>query len=135
MIQRIQSLYLLAAALVASILPFVLTKYQTPAGTVAISQSWPQLSGFLLVALLSIFTIFKYTNRKTQVVLGRLNILVNFTLFAWLYLDFFNFKKGEAEVFAGAGIYIPLLVIVFLILANRAIMHDEKRVRAADRLR
>jgi uncharacterized membrane protein len=135
MIQRIQSVYLLVAALVAAILPFVLTKYQTGDVVLKISQNWPQLSGFLIVALLAIATIFQYKNRKTQVVFGRLNILINFALFAWLYLDFFKAKGDESAVFAGAGIYIPLLVVVFLTLANRAVMRDEKLIRDADRIR
>lgn len=135
MIQRIQSVYLLVAALAAAILPFVLTKYQTADNLLKVSNNLPQMGGFIIVALLAIATIFQYKNRKTQVVYGRLNILINFALFGWLYLDFFKTKGDEAEVFAGAGIYIPLLVVVFLTLANRAIMRDEKLIRDADRIR
>jgi ABC-type polysaccharide transport system permease subunit len=33
------------------------------------------------------------------------------------------------------GIYLPLVALVFLIMANRAIKRDDKLVRSADRLR
>jgi hypothetical protein len=34
-----------------------------------------------------------------------------------------------------AGIYFPLIVMLFLILANRFIVRDERLVRSVDRLR
>jgi len=33
------------------------------------------------------------------------------------------------------GIYLPLIALVFMVMANRAIKRDEKLVRSADRLR
>jgi hypothetical protein len=135
MIQRIQTLYLAIAAILAFTLPFFLVRYQSEGGVYQISDNFWLLSAFLLLGLLSVFTIFKYNNRRTQLVLGRLNVIVNFGLFVWMFVDFFSFRGKVAELHAGAGIYLPLLIIVFVSLANRGILHDEKLVREADRLR
>jgi hypothetical protein len=35
----------------------------------------------------------------------------------------------------GIGVFIPIAVIVFLVLANKAILRDEKLVKSVDRLR
>ena len=35
----------------------------------------------------------------------------------------------------GIGVFIPLLVVVFLVLSNKAIIKDEKLVKSVDRLR
>jgi FtsH-binding integral membrane protein len=135
MIQRIQTLYLAIAALFAFALPFFLIRYQSPDAAYKISADFTLLTTFLLVGLLAVFTIFKYSNRRTQLVLGRLNIILNFGLFVWMFVDFFLTRKTTEALYAGAGIYLPLLIVVFISLANRAIMRDERLVREADRIR
>lgn len=44
--------------------------------------------------------------------------------------------SGETSVSEkGIGIFIPLVVIVFLVMANKAIKKDEALVKSVDRLR
>ena len=76
-----------------------------------------------------------FKNRKSQFVLGRLNIILNFFL-----LGFFVYRSlsisGEAEASEkGIGMLIPIFSIVFLVLANKAIKRDEDLVKSVDRLR
>jgi succinate-acetate transporter protein len=84
---------------------------------------------------LSLISIFRYKDRKSQFVLGRLNIILNFIL-----LGLFVYRSlslsGETEVSEkGIGILLPILSIVFLVLANKAIKKDEDLVKSVDRLR
>ena len=70
-----------------------------------------------------------------QFVLGRVNMLVNFYLLGVLiYLSLT--LSGEASVSKkGIGMFIPVIVIVLLAVANKAIKKDEDLVKSADRLR
>ena len=90
---------------------------------------------FFLSALLSIVTIFLFKNRKLQFVLGRLNILINLILLGLLiYLSLT--LSGEAMVSEkGIGMFLPIIVILVLVLANKAIKKDEDLVKSVDRLR
>ncbi|MDG5492613.1 DUF4293 domain-containing protein [Psychroserpens sp. SPM9] len=136
MIQRIQTLYLLLSALVSAGLIFVLHLWTNSADVpVYAKDEYLYLGLFLGSALLSLISIFSYKNRKFQFVLGRLNIILNFIL-----LGFFVYQllipPGESHISEkGVGIFIPILSIVLLVLANKAIKKDEDLVKSVDRLR
>lgn len=153
MIQRIQSLYLAIAAIVAGLI------FLFPIGQILVidgvyefsvmsldlvkeGQS-ESVSSFILPAILnglvivgSILSIFLYANRKTQIRVIQVVMLTNIALVAAIF-----YYQKEAEKLAGAlvhykfGIIFPILSLVFLILAIRSIRKDEELVRAADRLR
>jgi len=91
-----------------------------------------------LVVLGSFITIFLFKNRMMQVKLVR--GLVIFTLGDVALLFFYNIPaleelSGIRAEYNYAGIAMPLLAMVFLILAINGIIKDEKLVRSADRLR
>lgn len=133
MIQRIQSVYLFLAALVSGGLVFLFPVF-VASEALMITQYPIFMTGFLLSAVLSLITIFRYKNRQTQVVLGRLNVILNFVLFGLiLYMYFENFGSIEASL--GLASFIPLIAVILISMANRAVMKDEALVRAADRLR
>ena len=90
---------------------------------------------FFISALLSIVTIFLFKNRQLQFVLGRLNILINlFLLGVLIYLS--QTLSGEASVSEkGIGMFFPVIVILLLVIANKAIKKDEDLVKSVDRLR
>jgi peptidoglycan/LPS O-acetylase OafA/YrhL len=89
---------------------------------------------FMLSAALSLFAIFRFKNRKQQVVLGRLNVILNFILFAIILYTYFEvIKPNDGSL--GLATFIPISTVIFTSLANRAIMADEALVRAADRFR
>jgi hypothetical protein len=136
MIQRIQTIYLLLAAGVSAGLIFVFHLWTNNDDVLIYAKDeYVYLGLFLGSALLSLVSIFSYKNRKFQFVLGRLNIILNFIL-----LGFFVYQllipPGESNISEkGVGIFIPILSIVLLVLANKAIKKDEDLVKSVDRLR
>ena len=67
--------------------------------------------------------------------LGRLNIILNLILLGLFVFRSLNIS-GETDVSEkGIGMLIPVLSIVLLALANKAIKKDEDLVKSVDRLR
>ena len=136
MIQRIQTIYLLVAAILSAGLIFVFHLWTNSEEVpVFAKDNLLYLGLFLGSALCSLVALFSFKNRKFQFVLGRLNIIINFIL-----LGFFVYQSlippGESQISEkGVGIFIPILSIVLLVLANRAIKKDEDLVKSVDRLR
>ena len=134
MIQRIQSIYLLFAAVCSGILIFLLPIFMVDSSPRMILED-PTFSVMtVLSTLISLFSIFRYRNRKQQVVSGRINIILNFVLFGLIIFMFFTLKENASLAF-NLGAFMPVVAVVFISLANRAIMKDEALVRSADRLR
>ena len=89
---------------------------------------------FLITALIAFIAIFKFKNRELQFVLGRIIILINlFLLGILIYLSLTI--PGEVSSEKGIGMFIPIVVILFVVLANKAIKKDEDLVKSVDRLR
>jgi hypothetical protein len=101
--------------------------------------TFPLLLLNILVGAFSLVSIFLYKKRVLQAKIVRIAILSVIILIA---LVFFVYAKiietnlmASPDYIDESGIYFPLISLVFLILANRSIMKDEKLVRSADRLR
>lgn len=136
MLQRIQTIYLLIAAIFSGGLIFVFHLW-TDANDVPVyaNDNFLYLAMFFGSAALSLISIFNYQNRKFQFVLGRINIILNFILLG-LFIYLLLTTSGEGEISEkGVGIFIPIFSIVFLVLANKAIKKDEDLVKSVDRLR
>ncbi len=144
MIQRIQSVYLVLTALISSVLiayaPLwyglsnnVVTAFQAFKGGSVLLMS--VAVGFIIVALLALGSLFNFKKRKSQFMLNRLNIIINLYLIGVLLYYLLNLS-GEATVSEkGIGSFIPVINIVLLAFANKAIQKDEALVKSADRLR
>lgn len=136
MLQRIQTVCLLIAAIVSGGLIFVLHLWVTNKDVIVYAKdSLLYLGLFLGSALLSLITIFKYKNRKSQFMLGRLNIILNFILLGFFVYQSLNISGETAVSEKGIGMLLPIVSIVFLALANKAIKKDEDLVKSVDRLR
>lgn len=134
MIQRIQSIYLLLAAVCNGILIFFLPLFLVD-GSPRMILDDPTFSVMtVLSTLVSLFSIIRYRNRQQQVVSGRINIILNFVLFGLMLFMFFTLSENHEVMFHG-GTFMPVLAVIFISLANRAILKDEALVRSADRLR
>ncbi|MCT4699740.1 DUF4293 domain-containing protein [Tenacibaculum haliotis] len=145
MIQRKQSIYLLIAGIISAGLTTVFSLWTNsqnnlPIYIVDLFSGGSLLEkiipvSFFTSALLSIVTLFLFKNRQLQFVLGRLNILINlFLLGVLIYLS--QTLSGEASVSEkGIGMLFPIIVILLLVLANKAIKKDEDLVKSVDRLR
>ena len=142
MIQRIQSIYLAVVFALSAILPLVLNLWDDSKKEVFALELLSDLSiiaklvpvFFLISALLAIVSIFKYKKRQLQFVLGRIIILINlFLLGILMYLSLTI--PGEVSSEKGIGMFIPIVVVLFAVLANKAIKNDEDLVKSVDRLR
>lgn len=136
MLQRIQTIYLFLATLASAGLIFVLELWENGAGESVFAEDVLLVFGlFLVSALISFVTIFLFKNRKLQFVLGRLNIILNLILLGLFVYWSLNIS-GEINISEkGIGMLIPIISIVFLVLANKAIKKDEDLVKSVDRLR
>ena len=136
MIQRIQTVYLLIAAILAGVLPYWVHLWTDGGGEAVYARQeiWVSTT-FYGSALLALISILRFKNRKQQFVLNRFNILLNlFLLGFFVYLSLSI--SGEADASEkGIGMLIPIFSIVFLVLANKAIKRDEDLVKSVDRLR
>lgn len=136
MLQRIQSVYLFFAFLVSAVLPFVFYLWIDAKETKVFFMTniiYTVLFG--LSATLAILSLMTYKKRQQQFVMNRLNMILNLIL-----LGLFVYRtlslSGETTVSEkGIGMFLPVLSIFLLALANRAIKKDEDLVKSVDRLR
>ncbi|MFV0565604.1 MAG: DUF4293 domain-containing protein [Flavobacteriaceae bacterium] len=136
MLQRIQTVYLLISAIVSAGLIFVFHLWVTNQDVVVYAKdNVLYLSLFLGSALLSVISIFNYKNRKSQFVLGRLNMILNFILLGFFVYQSLSISGETLVSEKGIGMLLPIVSIVFLALANKAIKKDEDLVKSVDRLR
>nr|WP_322626250.1 DUF4293 domain-containing protein [uncultured Flavobacterium sp.] len=136
MIQRVQSIYLAIAIIANGVLPLFLSLYTLDNGEeVFFINNLAYVFLFVFSVVLSVIALFSFKKRKKQFVLGRLNIILNFILLGLFIYRSLN-VSGDANVSEkGIGMFLPLISIVFISLANKAIKKDEDSVKSADRLR
>lgn len=143
MIQRIQSIFLFLAA--GACFGLFGTDAADTAAPVAASELFadgsftifddPILIGiFTLAGVLFLADIFLFRNRKLQITLSRVALFlvglgVGYGAFSW-----YNDPAG-AQATPDFGLAMPILSLVFAVLAVVYIKKDEKLVRSADRLR
>lgn len=90
----------------------------------------------LLAAVVSAYSIKRYDNRLTQMKLGALNsLLMAALLLIALYLSHTGEQALEIRGVYALGFFLPGAGLVCNILANRFIRRDEQLVRSVDRLR
>jgi hypothetical protein len=143
MIQRIQTIYLLLASLVCGAMIFVFNLWNTLKENIfaldlftkeaILLKLIPIL--FLLSAVISFATIFLFKNRKLQFVVGRIVILINLFLLGLLTYVSLTLPGEAAVSEKGIGMFLPILAILLVVLANKAIKKDEDLVKSVDRLR
>jgi len=146
MIQRIQTVFLaLAAACAFSLfaLPFATTSSAISNsalfsdGIFNLQDHVALLALFAVAGGLSLISIFLFKNRKTQLLLGRFSIIANVIGLVAAIVFYMQDADtlGETNPDDGVGAYLPILFLVFALLAQRGIMKDEKLVDSMDRLR
>ncbi|MFA7687732.1 MAG: DUF4293 domain-containing protein [Moheibacter sp.] len=134
MIQRKQSIFLILAALVSTVSAWIGDLWKTASGWIQAEDVTVLLLLFLSSAALSAATIFLFKNRKLQMRLGGLNIVLNILLVGYLAYSLSNLPGGfDSE--KGIGLLAPFISIAFLIMANRYIQKDEKLVKSVNRFR
>lgn len=138
MIQRIQTLYLLLAAIALGVMYLPLS----------IATAAPTVEGLFADGVFNIFdntlfvalnavplldyfaAIFLFSKRKIQMLITSVG-----TLFSAILSGFYGYTILTNTAQVGIGIAMPLLAILFGFLAFRNIKKDEEIVRSSDRLR
>ena len=137
MIQRIQTLYLLLAFVVTGILPFFIPLWTMSDGKeYFFMQNQVYVVVLGLSTTLSLLSIVSYKKRQNQFVIDRLNIILNLILLGLFVYRSLNLSGETIAVSEkGIGMFLPIVAIVLLVLANKAIKKDEDLVKSVDRLR
>ncbi len=156
MIQRKQTLYLLAAAVLMALTLFMplatyfgqggefvlkglaVTDITDPAAPVATAVPVVYMTVLLgLAALLPLVVIFLYKKRFLQVrlcftetvlLLGAQGFIAYYVYNLYKSFEVTSWKFGIASIF-------PLLALVFIVLAIRAIVRDHNLIKSLDRIR
>ncbi len=158
MLQRIQTVYLAIAAL-ACILMFFFPlasfyhelngnykffiyglRSMDPEPQVTFSVYFTIPLIFMVIAsfIFSVSTILLFKNRPLQIRLCSFNMLTNVVLVMVIFFFYATKIKTMTLIepeYNYTGMVLPLVSILFLMLANQAIRKDEKLVKSVDRLR
>ena len=155
MMQRLQSLFL-AGIVIASILLFTFPVatiqgngientilkinglYETGlTGIVERNKTFylPQINN-LLIALFALASLFLFRNRHLQMILTTINgVLSLILLLAFVFYLMQVNREYEGTVKATLTAILPVIMVIFNILAYRAIKRDDDLVKSLDRLR
>lgn len=148
MIQRIQSVWLFLAALASGGL-FIspLYKYDIPgipglgeqAHFLTAARFYPLLLIAAVMTLLPLIAIFMFKERKKQKGMAIGALLACIAFIGVMIMRIGHIKQGAPaptnDQYLIPGALLPVLAIVFLILAMRGIAKDDKLVKSMDRLR
>ncbi len=141
MIQRIQTIYLLLSSITSGGLIFIFNLWISKGEKIFVLDLFSNKSislqlipiMFCISSILAIVNIFIFNNRKLQFVIGRILILINLFLLGLLIYQSLMISGEISE--KGIGMFLPILAILLLVLANKAIKKDEDLVKSVDRLR
>jgi len=155
MIQRIQSVYLFLTTLMSllflngNILRFInnsgsainialsgIVSNSGGQGLEVVESVWPLTIITILVAAISLITIFLYRNRKQQLILTKLLIgLVVILILVVCFYSYVIITKYSGTFVPGFKMAIPPVMLILSMLAHRGIRNDDRLVKSYDRLR
>ncbi|KAF2333830.1 DUF4293 domain-containing protein [Flavobacterium daemonense] len=138
MLQRIQTVYLILTFVITGVLMFFIPLWSLNNGKAFYfmqDQVYTVLLG--LSTMLTIISIISYKKRQNQFVMNRLNIILNLILLGLFVYRSLNLSGETVNAVSekGIGMFLPIVAIVLLVLANKAIKKDEDLVKSVDRLR
>ncbi|HWY13319.1 MAG TPA: DUF4293 domain-containing protein [Bacteroidia bacterium] len=149
MIQRVQTLFLLAIIGLSTILffmPFQILK--DGVNTYLISLTHSSLKGIMkptvygpialnfIIILLSVYTIFKFKRRSKQIKYTQIILVLSAALISNLYLlRFTKIDSPDLVIHYTKYSFIPVINIVLAFLARFFIKKDDKLVKSAERIR
>ena len=87
---------------------------------------------FVFTAILAFLTLLLFKDRKTQLILNRINIFIQVIAIAGLILIIINSEDFNSYL---PCIIFPFLALILLLLSSRFINKDEQLIRSIDRLR
>lgn len=158
MIQRIQSIYIVLAAMAGALtffFPFAhfysdgaeIAEYAM-FGVFNIQSQLVEMSGpypfpawifGAQAVILPILALFLFRNRNTQIRLVKLGYLLNLGFIVYLFfaIDKINetLYEGALSIVYHVGFFMPVAAILFYFLALRGIKKDEALIKSLDRIR
>lgn len=152
MIQRIQSIYLLLAA-ICSLLCFYVDfaswgnphamginacKVWSADDAATLGHPWGIMVFTFLSMGIALKAIFSYKNRRAQMKMTKAVIwlvLFNYIAIGAYTYTYFTRLSGGTLLDIRPGIAFPLFTAIFAFLAYRGIRRDDELVRSADRIR
>ena len=151
MIQRIQSVYLFLAVVVLGLLFFFpLANFSNNQDIIIFSiqgfsrfspleqiPTWPLVVVNALSIVLTTVTIFLFKNRLLQIRLTRFALMLNLGFIALTYFVYGDHlaKQIKMPVNYEFGSFLPVIALVFHVLAIYAINKDERLIKSIDRIR
>lgn len=154
MIQRVQTVYLLLVILLFATMAFLPFAHFELGDEAAVfssfvfsfenaelfpsrpSVAWGGVFFTLVNIVYALRIIFDYNNRRRQA--RGCTFLLLFTVLLWAtmatYSAVFMFKSG-ASLMPSYAVAMPFVALIFIALAKKAILSDERLVRSAERLR
>ncbi|MCK5846283.1 MAG: DUF4293 domain-containing protein [Bacteroidales bacterium] len=156
MIQRVQSIYLAIVFILIAVMSFLpvvvfhvgdavfymnifrFEGVQNLSFANELPNIWPLPILSALLAVLSVASIFRYSNRKQQMNINMIAMLINFGLLAGIF--YYSDLVSKLDIITAKPTYdvaafFPIVTVLLIILANRNIRKDEKLVRESERLR
>ncbi|CAI8378791.1 MAG: DUF4293 family protein [Schleiferiaceae bacterium] len=130
MIQRIQTLYLFAAAIISAVSAFFLPLYQLDGTFFAATAHPGSFGGFGTCMALFSGAILLFKNRNLQLLVVRLGMLVSLIVLGYLI-----YLINSTAASASWGAIMPFILVVLAFMASKGIQNDEKKIRSLDRLR
>lgn len=152
MIQRIQSIYLLVAAILMAVTVFSPLAFLTDNangyfiyrclgfyenGVGLNYHTWGVITLVSLTAVLTFVSIFLYKNRKLQIKLSYISIVGILASYGTIYTYLQTGSAATSSVLVNVkyGIIMPVIALIFIILAIIKIKADEKLVQSLNRIR
>ncbi|MFW5760587.1 MAG: DUF4293 domain-containing protein [Cyclobacteriaceae bacterium] len=126
--------------LIINLTAFSLKQF-TIEGTLASNTGFPYFFvgiAAILVVVLAIYEITRFDNRLTQLKIGALNSLlmaVVLLLSVWFMIEAERDINPAIQGSYQLGLFLPMLAMLFNVIANRYIRKDERLVRSVDRIR
>ena len=152
MIQRKQTLFLIIAIvlnIVCLCLPIGRLVFQGMGADAIMTNLWIQMADgtrdfsvwhlfvvLLLSCPITIWAIFSYKNRRRQMVLCHLCMLLMVLWYgAYCVVKFMMAPEMAADVQPAVAFFLPFVSLVFYFLARRGVKADEALIRSMDRIR
>ena len=147
-IQRIQSVYLLIAIILMAVFAFFpALSFQVgdrsfvygalEAGKVGATHIDPlMLMLVVLITLLALIDIFLYKNLQRQMTVCFVDIIIGLAMLVAIGIQAYLFGTRESVTMNWQWtLLLPVLSVIFLMMAHKSMSSDKKKLRDADRLR
>lgn len=129
MLQRIQTIWIILAVLGAVFLNLTGQDFDILGGNQTINVST------VILVLAGLLSIFSFKNRKRQILLNNISLIINALLVGLLIYWLLNLSGGIQFPEKGIEPIFPFISVICLLLANVYIRKDERLVKSVDRLR